>query len=105
MLYGYFQSSATYRLRMAMNLKKIEYDTISFDLVKAEQKNEEFAKINPHMRVPAMKIDGIYLTESTVILEYLEETRGGPALIPKEPKLRAKARQLAQIINAGLQPY
>ncbi len=105
-LYGYYRSSATYRLRIALNLKKIGFEIFSVNLLQGEQKNEEYAKLNPHKKVPAIAIDGLLLTESTAILEYLEETRDtGASLLPKLPAARAKARQVAQVVNAGIQPY
>lgn len=61
-LYGYYRSSATYRLRMALNLKKVPFEIVPINLLKGEQKSEEYAKVNPHMTVPSLKIDGLTLT-------------------------------------------
>ena len=83
-LYGYYRSSATYRLRMALNLKKVPFEVVPINLLKGEQKSEEYAKVNPQMKVPSLVIDGLTLTESTAIFEYLEDTRTtGAPLLPK----------------------
>lgn len=69
-----------------------------------EQFKPEFQKINPAAQVPVLLIDGASLCESVAILEYLEETRPEPALLPVEPARRAKVRQIVEMVNAGIQP-
>nr|AYN44492.1 glutathione S-transferase Z4 [Brachionus calyciflorus] len=107
-LYNYFRSSSSWRVRIALELKKIEYEYKPINLIKegGEQFTEEYTKINPKQEVPALKIDGQLLVQSLPIIEYLDETRpDGVQLIPKDPIKRVKARIIAEIINSGIQPY
>ena len=104
-LYGYWRSGASWRLRIALNLKKIEYKYEAINLVKGEQKSEEFMKKNPTGLVPVLEIDGHMLTESMAIMEYLEETRTeGHKLLPEGALQRAQVRRMCEQINAGTQP-
>nr|UOU03307.1 glutathione S-transferase zeta 4 [Brachionus rubens] len=107
-LYNYFRSSSSWRVRIALELKNIEYEYRSINLIKdgGEQFSEEYTKINPKQEVPALKIDGQLFLQSLPIIEYLDETRPqGPQLIPKDPVKRARARIISEIINSGIQPY
>jgi maleylacetoacetate isomerase len=106
-LYSYFRSSAAYRVRIALNLKGLAYDMTSIHLQKegGMNKKPEFRAINPHMRVPALKLDsGDVLIQSLAIIEYLDETHPRPPLLPPDPVGRAKVRALAQIIACDIHP-
>lgn len=105
-LYSYFRSSASYRVRIALNLKNIDYDIHPVHLVKngGEQYLEEFLAINPQGRVPVLIIDDKVMTQSTAIIEYLNEVYPSPALLPDQPNERALVRSLAQIIACDIHP-
>jgi maleylacetoacetate isomerase len=106
-LYSYFRSSAAYRVRIALNLKGIAYDTISIHLIKdgGHNKRPEFRAINPQMRVPVLVTPaGDALTQSLAIIEYLDETHPQPPLLPKDPIARAKVRALAELIACDIHP-
>nr|QUF59422.1 glutathione S-transferase GSTZ3 [Brachionus angularis] len=105
-LYNFFRSSASWRVRIALGLKGIDYEYRPVNLYTGEQLSEEFTKINAKQEIPVLQIDGIQLTQSIPIIEYLDETRPQqPRLIPQDPIKRAKARAIAEIINSGIQPY
>mmetsp|Transcript_58256 Transcript_58256/g.66491 ORF Transcript_58256/g.66491 Transcript_58256/m.66491 type:complete len:216 (-) Transcript_58256:113-760(-) len=105
-LFSYWRSSCSWRLRIALNMKGIEYEYKGVHLVKdgGEQHNEEYKKMNPAGLVPTLCIDGHTLTESIAVMEYLDETRTENPLLPKDSYKRMQARQLCQIINSGTQP-
>mmetsp|Transcript_16728 Transcript_16728/g.14645 ORF Transcript_16728/g.14645 Transcript_16728/m.14645 type:complete len:222 (+) Transcript_16728:48-713(+) len=106
-LFSYWRSSCTYRVRCALNLKGIQYEYKAVNLVKdgGEQKSEDFLKKNPQGFVPALFIDGYTLCESLPILEYIEENHAGDAqLYPTDPFLKFRCRQICEIINSGIQP-
>ena len=106
-LYSYFRSSAAYRVRIALNLKGLDYDILPVHLTKdgGEQRRPEFKGINPQMRVPALRVaDGQVLTQSLAIIEYLEETHPEPRLLPGDPVERAKIRAIAQAIACDVHP-
>ena len=106
-LYSYFRSSCAYRVRIALNYKKLAYETLPVNL-RGEQKSAEFHEKNPIEQVPVLEIDEgggpIRITQSMAILEYLEERFPAPPLLPADPLLRARARQLAEVVNSGIQP-
>jgi maleylacetoacetate isomerase len=106
-LYSYFRSSAAYRVRIALNLKGIAYETVSVHLVKdgGHNKRPEFRAVNPQMRVPALVTPaGDILIQSLAIIDYLEETHPQPTLLPKDPIARAKVRALAEIVACDIHP-
>jgi maleylacetoacetate isomerase len=106
-LYSYFRSSAAYRVRIALNLKGIAYDTIPIHLIKdgGHNKRPEFRAINPQMRVPVLVTPaGDTLTQSLAIIEYLDERHPLPPLLPKDPIARAKVRALAELIACDIHP-
>jgi len=106
-LYTYFRSSAAYRVRIALNLKGLPYDSISIHLIKdgGRQFTPEFRAINPQMRVPALALDnGQVLTQSLAIIEYLDEIKPDPSLLPADPIARARVRSLAQAIACDIHP-
>jgi len=106
-LYSYFRSSAAYRVRIALNLKGIAYETTPVHLIKdgGHNKRPEFRAINPQMRVPALVTpSGEILIQSLAIIEYLDETHPQPPLLPRDPIARAKARALADLIACDIHP-
>jgi maleylpyruvate isomerase len=106
-LYSYFRSSAAYRVRIALNLKGIAYETAPIHLVKdgGHNKRPEFRAVNPQMRVPALVTPGgDVLIQSLAIIDYLDELQPEPPLLPKNPIARAKARALAEIVACDIHP-
>ncbi|XP_064514920.1 maleylacetoacetate isomerase isoform X2 [Pseudopipra pipra] len=105
-LYSYFRSSCSWRVRIALALKGISYDLVPVNLVKdgGQQFSAEFKALNPMKQVPTLKIDGITLSQSLAIIHYLEETRPNPRLLPQDPKKRAQVRMIADHIASGIQP-
>lgn len=105
-LYGYWRSSAAYRVRIALHLKQIPFEQESVNLapaIRAHQSNE-FKAINPQMRVPALKTPDGILTQSMAILEWIEETYPENPLLPDTAMERAKCRALADIIACDVHP-
>ena len=104
-MYGFWRSAASFRVRIAMNLKGLAYEETMIDLDAGEQYAPDFRAINPASAVPALFIDdGPPLTQSLAILEYLEETHPQPALLPMEARGRARVRALALIFAADHHP-
>jgi maleylacetoacetate isomerase len=104
-LHGHPHSSATGRVRIALELKGVAYDLRVLDLVRSEHREPPYTTaLNPLGQVPTLEIDGLRLTQSVAILEYLEETRPEPRLLPWTPAERASCRQIVEIVNAGIQP-
>ena len=106
-LYSYFRSSAAYRVRIALNLKGLAYETVPVHLVKdgGHNRRPEYRAVNPQMRVPALVAPGgEVLIQSLAIIEYLDETHPEPPFLPKDPIARAKVRGLAQLIACDIHP-
>jgi maleylacetoacetate isomerase len=105
-LYGYWRSSAAYRVRIALNLKGLAYETRPVHLVRdgGEQHAPDYRALNPQELVPCLVDRGQVLTQSLAILEYLEETHPAPPLLPADPAGRARARALAQVVACDLHP-
>ncbi len=101
-LYDYWRSSAAYRVRMALNLLNLSYESHPVDLVKGEHRGPDNLARNPQGLVPTLDIDGLRLTQSLAIIEYLDETKGG--LLPKAPKARAQVRALSYAIAMEIAP-
>jgi maleylacetoacetate isomerase len=103
--FGYFRSSAAYRCRIAFNLKGVTPDSTAFvHLRKGEQRAADFLLQNPHGLVPALEVDGRVLTQSLAIIEWLEDTRPEPPLLPKDPLDRAHVRSLALAVACDIHP-
>ncbi|MDX2056012.1 MAG: maleylacetoacetate isomerase [Polyangiaceae bacterium] len=109
-LFGYWRSSCTWRVRIGLNLKGIAYEYVPTHLVRngGEQFSEAFRKLNPHAQVPLLVVEDqtppFCLGQSVAILEYLEERYPEPSLLPKTPEARARCRQIAEVVNSGIQP-
>jgi maleylacetoacetate isomerase len=105
-LYSYFRSSASFRVRIALALKGLDYDYASVHLLKegGEQFSAEFKTMNPAALVPVLDDDGIILTQSLAIIEYLDETRPEPPLLPAGAAGRARARAIALAIACEIHP-
>jgi maleylacetoacetate isomerase/maleylpyruvate isomerase len=104
-LYSFWRSLATFRVRIALNMKNIDVDVIEVDLLKGHQRKEEFRKVNPQMVVPALvDASGHVLFQSLAILEYLDELYPQPRLLPTNPRARARARGLAMIVACDSHP-
>ena len=103
-LHGYFRSSASFRVRIALNLKGIPYDSIPHHLRKNEQRAPEYLALNPQGLVPALEIDGHVLVQSLAIVEYLDETVPYPRLLPEDAAGRARVRALAQVVACDVHP-
>ncbi len=101
-LYDYWRSSAAYRVRMALNLLGVAYSVVPVDLVKGEQRGADNLKRNPQGLVPTLEIDGLFLTQSLAILEYLDETRG--PLLPRDAVGRARVRALSYAVAMEIAP-
>nr|WP_148340816.1 maleylacetoacetate isomerase [Aquicella siphonis] len=105
-LYDYFRSSASYRVRIALNLKKLDYQSVPVHLLNngGEQHSDEYRKINPQSLVPALQDGNKILTQSLAIIEYLEDLHPEPPLLPSHPYEKARVRSFALSIAADLHP-
>lgn len=104
LIYGYFRSSAAYRVRIALNLKGLAPEHRSIHLLKGEQHTAAFRAINPQGFVPYLVEDDFTLSQSLAIIEYLDEIYPDPPLMPADAKTRAVARQIAQMIACDIHP-
>ena len=105
-LYSYFRSSAAYRVRIALNLKGLAYDTVPVHLTRGggEQFAPGYRKLNPQALVPVLQDGGRLFTQSLAIIEYLDEVHPQNPLLPKDPAARARVRALALAIACDLHP-
>ncbi|KAH8332642.1 hypothetical protein KR074_008111 [Drosophila pseudoananassae] len=106
-LYSYWTSSCSWRVRIALALKDIKYDIRATSLLKKDSVhvyNPDFLKVNPMQTVPALYIDGNTLCDSVAIMHYLDETRPQNAFFPKDPVQRAKVREIVELICSAIQP-
>ncbi|HYE37397.1 maleylacetoacetate isomerase [Methylocaldum sp.] len=103
-LYTYFRSSAAYRVRIALNLKRLAYQPRFVHLAKGEQRRPEYREINPQGLVPTLVDKGMVFTQSLAIIEYLNEKYPEPPLLPRRRDERAYVRALAQILACDIHP-
>ena len=103
-LYSFFRSSAAFRVRIALNLKKLTYETVAIHLRRNDQSKPEYRAVNPQGLVPVLEDGGQRLIQSLAIIEYLDETRPEPPLLPKDPAERARVRALAEIVACDIHP-
>lgn len=110
-LYGYWRSSASWRVRIALHYKGLPYEYVPVHLLEGggQQHSESYRALNPMRQVPTLEVVDAQghvhpLTQSLAILEYLEERYPSPPLLPAEPLARARARALAELVNSGIQP-
>lgn len=105
-LYTYYRSSAAYRVRIALNLKQLTYDAAFIHLLKdgGQQHQAAYAALNPQQLLPALEDDGLLLTQSLAIIEYLDETRPATPLLPADAAGRARVRALSQLIACDTHP-
>ncbi len=110
-LYGYWRSSSSYRVRIALALKGLAYENAPVHLLEdgGRQHAPEFEAMNPMRQVPVLELEReggvVRLAQSIAILEYLEERFPEPALLPADPFRRARVRQLTEVVNSGIQPF
>ena len=103
-LYGYFRSSAAFRVRIALNLKKLDYETAAIHLRRNDQTTPDYLAVNPQGLVPTLDDGGRTLIQSLAIIEYLDETYPDPPLLPSPPADRARVRALAEIVACDIHP-
>ncbi|HEY3074184.1 MAG TPA: maleylacetoacetate isomerase, partial [Burkholderiales bacterium] len=104
-LYTYFRSSAAFRVRIALNLKRVAYEPVFVHLAKGEHRQPHYAQVNPQALLPTLELDdGTRLTQSLAIIEWLDEKHPAPALLPKDPLARARVRSLAYLVACEIHP-
>ncbi len=103
-LYDYHRSSAAFRVRIALNLKGISYQSAPVSLVAGEQKDEAYRALNPQGFVPMLEIDGLRLTQSVAIIDYLDAAYAMPPLLPFEPGDRAHVQAMALTVACDIHP-
>lgn len=105
-LFGYWRSSASYRVRIALALKSIDYDYEPVNLLQGQQRSPDYLSKNPNGLVPTLITDdGVAIAQSLAIMEYLEDLKPAPSIFPKEPAARARARAIAATIACEAQPF
>jgi maleylacetoacetate isomerase/maleylpyruvate isomerase len=103
-LYGYWRATAPYRVRIGLELKGLAFESAPVNLLKAEQRGDPYGALNPQHLVPTLDADGVLITQSLAILEWLEETHPSPPLLPREPAARAVVRAMAAIVACDIHP-
>ncbi|MGB3811313.1 MAG: maleylacetoacetate isomerase [Parvibaculum sp.] len=101
-LYNFFRNSAGHRVRIALHLKGLDFEYVSIDIRAGRQQDASYKAVNPLSLIPALDHDGRIVTQSTAIIEYLEELYPAPSLLPVDPFLRAKSRAVAASIAAEM---
>jgi maleylacetoacetate isomerase len=104
LLYDYYRSSSAYRVRIALNIKGIEYGHHPVNLLEGEQKSDEYRAVNPQCLVPTLEIDGLKLTQSLAIIVYLDQRFPEPPLTPADPADGAHVREMALAIACDIHP-
>jgi maleylacetoacetate isomerase len=104
-LFSFWRSLASFRVRIALKIKDLNFDVVSKDLLNGDQFNPDYINLNPQGMVPALVLDdGDILTQSVAILEYLEEVYPDPPLMPRDPMARARVRAISMIAVADTHP-
>jgi maleylacetoacetate isomerase len=103
-LHSYWRSSAAYRVRLALHFKQLAYDMVYVNLRQNAQSSQDYLARNPEGLVPVLEVDGLQLSQSIAIMEYLEQTYPTPALLPADAAGRARVRALAQFIACEIHP-
>lgn len=103
-LYGYWRSSASYRARIALNLKGLAYEYASIDLMHKGQNASEYRKLSPQAIVPTVEDNGVVIPQSMAICEYLEEHYPNPPLLPRDPGGRGRVRAIALAVACEIHP-
>ena len=103
-LYDYWRSSASYRVRIALNLKGIAYEAVSIDLTEGAQKSEEYRARNRQGFVPMLEMDGHRLNQSLAIIDYLDAQMEEPPFVPKDPADRSHVLAMALIVACDIHP-
>ncbi|MGX9355522.1 maleylacetoacetate isomerase [Roseobacteraceae bacterium S113] len=103
-LWSYWRSTTSYRVRIALALKGLSYESVPVDLVAGAQKSDAFSALNPSQGVPMLEHGGLRLTQSMAILEYLDTTFPEPRLIPEDPVAAAQVRAAANVIACDIHP-
>jgi maleylacetoacetate isomerase len=103
-LYGFFRSSAAFRVRIALNLKGLSYEQAFIHLRRNDQRKEDYLRVNPQGLVPALEDGNELLIQSLAIIEYLDETHPEPPLLPQGAAARARVRALAEIVACDIHP-
>lgn len=103
-LYDYHRSSASYRVRIALNLKGLDYERVAVNLLDNGQKSDEYRARNPQGFVPMLEIDGAQLTQSLSIVNYLNGVYPDPPLAPADPVAAAHVRAMAQVVASDIHP-
>jgi maleylacetoacetate isomerase len=104
LLFDYWRSSASYRVRIALNLKGVAYQRAPIDLIAGDQKAEAYRARNPQALVPLLEIDGRSLWQSLAIIDYLDSTRPDPPFVPADPGERAHVLALALVVACDVHP-
>jgi len=104
LLHDYYRSSAAYRVRIALNLKGVEYQRRSVNLTEGEQCHADYRALNPQGFVPMLEIDGHKVTQSLAIIGYLDATRPEPPLMPSDPAGAAQVRAMALVVACDIHP-
>src|SRR5262245_16086257 len=103
-LYTYFRSSAAFRVRIALNLTRLPFESVTLQLREAAHHRPEYTAVNPQRLVPTLDDEGTIVVQSLAIIEYLEETHPDPALLPRAPADRALVRSMALAVACDIHP-
>jgi maleylacetoacetate isomerase len=103
-LYTFFRSSAAFRVRIALNLKELQYDSAPKHFARNEHRTQEYLALNPQGLIPALAVDGVVLSQSLAIVEYLNDRHPQPPLLPADPLDRARVRSMALAIACEIHP-